>query len=108
MTRGSAQPDRTTGPSHKSVVANSIEEMEAIKASRRKQMNKFDARGTTDILSLIPPEVALRGSVLSEIKRDAACQGDGYAPLPARGVVLATAQTGIFSRPSLKDQEGSF
>jgi hypothetical protein len=81
MTRGSAligQPARRIQESlHTRVVANSIEEMEAIKASRRKRMNKFGARRTTDIVSLIPPEVVLRGSVLSEIKRDAACQGDG-------------------------------
>jgi hypothetical protein len=86
MTRGSAQPDRTTGPSHTNVVANSVEEIEAIKTSRRKQLNKFRARGTTDIVSFIPPEVVLRRSVLSEIKRDVTCQGDGHAPLPARGV----------------------
>jgi hypothetical protein len=63
--------------------------MDAIKASRHKKMDKFGTRGTTDIVSLIPAEVA----GLTEIKRDAARRGDGYAPLPARGVVLATAQT---------------
>jgi hypothetical protein len=52
MTRGSTQLGRTTDPSHTSVVARSLEEKEAIKAGRRKQMNKFGARETTYIASL--------------------------------------------------------
>jgi len=48
MIGGSAQPDRTTGPSRKNVVAHGNQAMEPIKASRRKTMNNFGLRENTD------------------------------------------------------------
>jgi hypothetical protein len=48
MIRGSAQPDRTTGPSRTNVIAHGNEAMEPIKANRRKTMNNFGLRENTE------------------------------------------------------------